>query len=75
MERATGPNTSLMGILGRNGTYFLKRGAGERAAFSFEEHTISTTKACEMGRETLRRHVLTPRGRPKWHRDSRTAKI
>ena len=72
MERATGPNTSLGGILGHNGTYFMKRGAGERTAFSFEHHMLSKTKAHVTARETLRRHVPTPRDR---HRDSRRAMI
>ena len=66
MERATGPNTSSGGILGRNGAYFLKRGAGERAAFLFENPMLYITKAHIMGLETLRR--LKPRRREtlKW---------
>lgn len=47
VQRATGPNTSLGDILGRNGTYFLKEGAGERGVFMFEDHMLSTTKAHE----------------------------
>ena len=49
VERVDGPTTSLGGILGRNGTYFLKRGTGERAVFSFEDHMLSTTRAHVMG--------------------------
>ena len=33
VERATRPDASLGGILGRNGTYFLTSGAGERVSF------------------------------------------
>ena len=33
VERATCPNTSLDGVLGRNEAYFLKRGAGEGCFF------------------------------------------
>ena len=65
VERVTGPNTSLGVILGRNGEYCLKRGAGEKAVFLFKNHMLYTTKAHVMGLETLCMHVLTPRDRPK----------
>ncbi|CAN0580063.1 unnamed protein product, partial [Laminaria digitata] len=45
VEKVDGPTTSLGCILGRNGTCFLKRGTGERAVFSFEDHMLSTTRA------------------------------
>ena len=53
VERVAGPTTSLGGILGRSGTYFLKRGAGERAVFWFEDYIISTTRAHIMGQKPL----------------------
>ena len=65
MERAPDSSTSLEGILDCNGAYFSQRGAVERAAFSFEDYMLSTTKSHVMGRETLRRHVLNPRDMPK----------
>ena len=53
MESVACPTTSLGGILGRSGTYFLKRGAGERAVFWFEDYIISTTRAHIMGQKPL----------------------
>ena len=38
-----------------------KRGADESDADPFEQHMISATNAYIAGRETLRRHLLTPR--------------
>ena len=51
VKRATGPNISVGGILGRDGGYVMKRGAGERFT-----HTGLTLRA-----KPLRRHVPTPR--------------
>ena len=51
VERVAGPTTSLGGFLGRSGTYFLKRRAGERAVFSFEDHILSTTRAHILGQK------------------------
>ena len=51
MESVACPTTSLGGILGRSGTYFLKRRAGERAVFSFDNYIICTTRAPIMGQK------------------------
>ena len=66
VERVAGPTTSLGAILGRSGAYFLKRGAGERAVVSFEDHVLSITRAHVMGQKppvrTYQPHVTDSGG-------------
>ena len=62
LERRDSRKTSLGGFLSRRGTYFLKRGMGEREIFSFDDPIISITRAHVMGekpfRTTYRPHPL-----------------
>ena len=72
MERVAGPTTSLGGILGRSGTYFLKRGAGERAVFSFIDHIFPQPGLTLWARNPLKARTNLTR-RTQWHRGRRAA--
>ena len=54
LEKRDSRRTSLGGFLSRRGTYFLKRGMGEREIFSFDDPIISITRAHAMGEKPLR---------------------
>ena len=54
LERRDPRRTSLGGFLSRRGTYFLKRGMGERGIFSFNDRIISITRTHVMGNKPLR---------------------
>ena len=54
IERSDQRRTSLGGFLSRKGTYFLKRGMGERGIFSFDDPIMSISRAHAMGEIPLR---------------------
>ena len=51
IERPPGKKPTVGDFLGQRGTFFLKRGKGEKEIFSFQEHTVTITQAHIMGRK------------------------
>ena len=60
LEKLKQPIQELEEFLGRRGAYFLKRGNGERAIYSFNEPIISLNRAHIMGEKPTEGYIAHP---------------
>ena len=60
LEKIKQPVQELGEFLGRRGAYFLKRGNGERAIYSFSEPIISLNRAHIMGAKPTEGYIAHP---------------
>ena len=60
LEKVNQPVQELGEFLGRRGAYFLQRGNGERAIYSFNEPIISLNSAHIMGEKTTEGYIAHP---------------
>ena len=60
LEKLKQPVQELGEFLGRRGAYFLKRGNGERAIYSFNEPIISLNRAHIMGEKPTEGYIAHP---------------
>ena len=60
LEKVKQPVQELGEFLGRRGAYFLKRGNGERAIYSFNEPIISLNRAHIMGENPTEGYIAHP---------------
>ena len=67
LEMVKQPVQELEEFLGRRGAYFLKRGNGERAIFSFNEPIISLNRAHIMGGKPTERYIAHPADAARLH--------